>query len=148
MAHLPCISRTGKRTAIEVQIEIKVMTLRSAVLAVVLGLTLNFAPCVRSSPGAQANNKLQTDSHPVPPAANSGEQARQGRRLFSTNCAHCHGDDARGDEGPTLYDLALSDARIAQRIKDGIKGEMPRFGSKLNDMDIAALIAYLRTLQN
>ena len=36
---------------------------------------------------------------------------------------------------------------VAKRIKEGIKGEMPKFGSKLNDMDIAAVIAYLRTLK-
>ena len=52
-----------------------------------------------------------------------------------------------GDEGPSLHNLTLSDARIAKRIREGIKGEMPRFGSKLNDADIQALIAYLRTLK-
>jgi mono/diheme cytochrome c family protein len=79
---------------------------------------------------------------------NLGEQAQHGRSLFSLNCAHCHGDDARGDEGPTLYNLAMSDARIAKRITEGIKGEMPKFGSKLNDTDVATLIAYLRTLKD
>ncbi len=80
--------------------------------------------------------------------ANAGALAQQGHSLFERNCAHCHGEDARGDEGPTLYRLAMSDARIAKRIKEGIKGEMPKFGSKLNDADIAALIAYLRTLKD
>ena len=72
--------------------------------------------------------------------------AAQGRHLFLMNCAHCHGDDARGDEGPDLHDLHKSDARIHEVITAGIKGEMPSFGKKLGDPDVRQLIAYLRTL--
>ena len=72
--------------------------------------------------------------------------AAQGRHLFLMNCAHCHGDDARGDEGPDLHNLHRSDARIHEVITAGIKGEMPSFGKKLGDPDVRQLIAYLRTL--
>ena len=72
----------------------------------------------------------------------------QGRHLFLTNCAHCHGDDARGDEGPDLHNLHRSDARIHEVITAGIKGEMPSFGKKLGDPDVRQLIAYLRTLHS
>ena len=72
--------------------------------------------------------------------------AAQGRHLFLMNCAHCHGDDARGDEGPDLHDLHRNDARIHEVITAGIKGEMPSFGKKLGDPDVRQLIAYLRTL--
>ena len=72
--------------------------------------------------------------------------AAQGRQLFLMNCAHCHGDDARGDEGPDLHNLHRSDARIHEVITVGIKGEMPSFGKKLGDPDVRQLIAYLRTL--
>ena len=72
--------------------------------------------------------------------------AAQGRHLFLMNCAHCHGDDARGDEGPDLHDLHRSDDRIHEVITAGIKGEMPSFGKKLGDPDVRQLIAYLRTL--
>lgn len=74
--------------------------------------------------------------------------AQQGRHLFLTNCAHCHGDDAHGDEGPDLHDLHRSDARIHEVITAGIKGEMPSFGKKLGDPDVRQLIAYLRTLHS
>jgi mono/diheme cytochrome c family protein len=73
--------------------------------------------------------------------------AMQGRHLFLMNCAHCHGDDARGDEGPDLHDLHKNDARIHQIVTEGIKGEMPSFAKKFNDTDIRALITYLRTLK-
>ncbi len=72
--------------------------------------------------------------------------AAQGRHLFLKNCAHCHGDDAHGDEGPDLYNLHRSDARIHEVVTAGIKGEMPSFGKKLGDPDVRQLIAYLRTL--
>jgi len=73
--------------------------------------------------------------------------ATQGRHLFLMNCAHCHGDDARGDEGPDLHNLHKSDARIHQVITGGIKGEMPSFAKKLGEPEIRQLTAYLRTLR-
>lgn len=74
--------------------------------------------------------------------------ADQGHRLFLMNCAHCHGDDARGDEGPDLHDLHKNDARIRRVITAGIKGEMPSFSKKLGDPEIRSLTAYLRTLKS
>ena len=79
----------------------------------------------------------------IPP---TGTQEK-GYTLFMMNCAHCHGDDARGDEGPDLHGVTKSDARIASLIKGGIPGEMPKFGAKLTDTDVKALIAFLRTLK-
>ena len=70
----------------------------------------------------------------------------QGQHLFLMNCAHCHGDDATGDEGPDLHDVHKSDQRIHQLITNGVQGKMPSFAKKLNDADIRALTAYLRTL--
>ncbi len=70
-----------------------------------------------------------------------------GYKLFDRNCAHCHGDDARGDEGPDLHGLTKSDARIERIIKNGIHGEMPAFGKKFGDEDVKQLIVWLRTLK-
>lgn len=80
----------------------------------------------------------------IPPA---GTRAYRGYELFLLNCAHCHGNDARGDEGPDLRGLTKSDPRIATIIQDGLKGEMPKFGTKLDAADTQALIAFLRTLK-
>jgi mono/diheme cytochrome c family protein len=41
--------------------------------------------------------------------------------------------------------LAASDTK---QNTDGVKGEMPSFARKLNDSDIRALTAYLRTLHS
>jgi mono/diheme cytochrome c family protein len=71
---------------------------------------------------------------------------KKGRTLFLHSCAHCHGEDARGDEGPDLHELEVSDRRIVVVIKHGIKGEMPSFAKKHSDEEIALLIVYLRSL--
>ena len=95
--------------------------------------------------------------HPRPTAISGGDKlaippantlAHQGYSLFMLNCAHCHGPDARGEEGPDLHGVTKSDARIASVIKNGIKGEMPKFGAKLTDTDVQALIAFVRSLND
>src|SRR3954454_5867187 len=76
--------------------------------------------------------------------------AENGRRLFVQSCAHCHGDDARGDgvdgDGPDLFALRIGNARIASVIRGGVAGEMPSFRTKYGPAEIAALTAFLRSL--
>ena len=70
-----------------------------------------------------------------------------GRTLFLKNCAHCHGADARGDEGPDLHKLDWTDRQITTRIRNGKKGQMTAFAGKLSPEEISALVGYLRTLK-
>ena len=84
-----------------------------------------------------ADEKPKSDSPDPPP----------GRKLFLKNCAHCHADDATGDEGPDLHGLERSDEWIGKRIRNGVKGKMTAFGQKFSQTDIDAIIAYLRTLK-
>jgi mono/diheme cytochrome c family protein len=70
-----------------------------------------------------------------------------GRMLFLKNCAHCHGADAHGDEGPDLHGLDWTDEQIATRIRNGKKGQMTAFAGKLSPDEIEQTIAYLRTLK-
>lgn len=97
-----------------------------------------------SGAGYWGGEMLLTSSEPV---AATPEQIEQGRQAFAMSCADCHGADAHGDEGPDLHALALSDSRIAATVSQGIKGEMPAFGKKYDATQVAALIAYLRTLK-
>lgn len=105
--------------------------------------------------GAELQRRARAQSHelppgpglPLPPGATAVSLRATGRKIFLTSCAHCHGADARGDEGPDLHRLDVSDRRIATVIRLGIKGEMPSFAKKHRPEDIAALIAYLRTLE-
>ena len=70
-----------------------------------------------------------------------------GQQLFLKNCAHCHGADARGDDGPDLHNLDWSDEQIAARIRNGKKGQMTAFAGKFSAENISEVLAYLHTLE-
>jgi len=115
--------------------------------AVGLGLAVwwtSWPPVVLADAPAAATTPATNESVAPPP----GTLASQGYHLFLLNCAHCHGTDARGDEGPDLHGIVKSDEHIAALIKNGKKGEMPKFGAKLTDPDISALIAFVRSLKD
>jgi mono/diheme cytochrome c family protein len=111
-----------------------------------LAATFGFALLMRRA-SLSLPSFVQTTQAATAPVNLAGDAA-QGKHLFLMNCAHCHADDAHGDEGPDLYNLHKSDARIHQIVTGGIKGEMPSFAKKLNDQDITAITAFLRTLRN
>ena len=126
--------------------------LKAAVLALagslgVLGVTFGLSPLLPSTRDPDSKREAQTNTVPIKVETALGGGAKEGYRLFDLNCAHCHGDDARGDEGPDLHGLHKSDARLTKIIKGGVKGEMPAFAKKFNDADVQALIAYLRSLK-
>jgi mono/diheme cytochrome c family protein len=84
------------------------------------------------------------------PATNSPPAkavAISGRTLFLRNCAHCHGADAHGDEGPDLHNLGWTDHEIATRIRKGKAGQMTAFAGKLQPAEIDALVAYVEALK-
>ena len=81
-----------------------------------------------------------------------------GRALFATNCAVCHGAAGEGTEqGPSLLDArylpdGLSDAGMADAIRDGVPerefefGPMPGF-PRLDDDEVDAVVEVVRELQ-
>jgi mono/diheme cytochrome c family protein len=117
---------------------IAAITTSGLCLLVILGLTTAFGHPL-SANQATVDNK----------AALSEETVARGHKLFFLHCAECHGFNGKGtDDGPDLYDLREGNALIRQVITGGVRREMPAFGKKLNDSDVQALIAYLRTLRN
>jgi len=92
---------------------------------------------------ACAEDSTPPDRSMLPPAKGPAD----GRTLFLKNCSHCHGADARGDEGPDLHALDWTDAQITTRIRNGKKGQMTAFDGKLKPAEITAIIGYLRTLK-
>jgi cytochrome c oxidase cbb3-type subunit 3 len=83
----------------------------------------------------------------------SADAAEAGKKLFDSNCAGCHGLDARGGEhapniatNPELE--RMSDEQLFRTIHDGAaSGSMPAFGAILSDDKIKAVGVYLRSLQ-
>jgi mono/diheme cytochrome c family protein len=76
------------------------------------------------------------------------DQTAKGRNFFFQSCAHCHGRDADGGEdAPSLLKIQISGTHMALVIQSGIKDEMPSFAKKYNEQDVAAIVAYLKTLR-
>lgn len=94
------------------------------------------------SGGVQAQNPKGKDK-----PADSKALIATGKTLFVKSCALCHGISGQGGEGPNLQKLEISDLAIKTTIKDGVKGEMPAFGSKFKDADVRALTAFIRSLK-
>jgi mono/diheme cytochrome c family protein len=78
-----------------------------------------------------------------------------GQQLYTTNCGQCHEDSPAGliQAPPKLNDIfshatlpdgstPATDAALRQIIIDG-KGTMPAFNGRLDDKQVADLIAYL-----
>ena len=128
--------------------ERQALLVATATSGLALVATFGFAWAMRTALVSMRLPSILTSAQAATVNQNMTAEAAQGRHLFLMNCAHCHGDDARGDEGPDLHDLRKSDERIHQLITTGVKGEMPSFAKKLNDSDIRALTAYLRTLRS
>jgi len=83
-------------------------------------------------------------AHPGEPAA--------GKRLFNSQCAHCHGEDA-GAEDPyyNLPQLMIDkdDAFFFATVKKGLPDKgMPPWENILKPRDLANLLAYIRELEH
>ena len=107
-----------------------------------VGSTLGSATLVRAAIEKARNESAANGNQPALSAA-----VAHGQKLYAVNCSHCHADDATGDEGPDLHGLTKSDERIKAIITNGIKGEMPSFGKKLQEADKDELIGFLRSLR-
>jgi mono/diheme cytochrome c family protein len=122
-------------------LQLKAMILGTVSGLAAIGISFATGEMFQRSSAASAGSG---DGLAIPSA---GKLEQKGYTLFMQNCAHCHGTDARGDEGPDLHGVTKSDARIASLIKDGKKGEMPKFGTKLTDAEVQALVAFVRSLK-
>jgi len=96
---------------------------------------------------------------PLPPSKPLAEltpQEASGYQVFQVHCARCHyPNSVAGYHGPGLQALykqpylpsgaPANDDRVASAILHG-RGMMPAFGDKLDEKELADLIAYLHTL--
>ncbi|MDT5296652.1 MAG: cytochrome c6 [Acidobacteriota bacterium] len=87
----------------------------------------------------------------------SSSVVERGRAVYSNNCARCHGGDGRGHtsmgemvEAPDLTDAAWQARRSTSRMLSSVangRGGMPSFRKKLSKQEMAAAVAYVRTLK-
>jgi mono/diheme cytochrome c family protein len=116
--------------------------------------------CVPFAARAQDNKPgpMQSGAHVGTPEAASAPTADTSvpdgaagfdpKQLFANVCGWCHSSGGRAaGKGPKLMGTTLTDNEIVYRIKTGKTGQMPAFGSALNDQQIAAVVAYIRNLK-
>lgn len=82
---------------------------------------------------------------------------QDGREVFLRNCATCHGQGGQGD-GPTpvvprprdltsgKFSFGTTPEAVEKTIRGGIAPAMPGFGEVLQDDEVTALVAYVRSL--
>ncbi len=101
---------------------------------------------------ADADDAATADEAAADPAASDDTASAdfdalyaQGKTLFGTTCAACHGPAGQGAQGPAFVgNEALGDtAYLATTLVHGF-GYMPPFGSQLNDEQIASVATYVR----
>jgi mono/diheme cytochrome c family protein len=70
-----------------------------------------------------------------------------GQALYDDQCASCHSEDGSGGFGPSLQGIQdrFSEDEEADIIANG-QGSMPGFSGDLSAEEIAAIVAYTRTL--
>jgi mono/diheme cytochrome c family protein len=93
------------------------------------------------------NQPAQQTQPPIQQSTSPAVNAVAARTLFLRNCAHCHGADAHGDDGPDLHDIGWTNEQIASRIRKGKAGQMTAFAGKLKPAEIDALAAYVQSLK-
>ncbi|WP_428310001.1 cytochrome-c oxidase, cbb3-type subunit III [Hydrocarboniphaga sp.] len=74
--------------------------------------------------------------------------AELGGKLFQSNCAGCHGVDARGAKGfPNLADgdwlYGGSEEQVLATITKGRNGQMPSFFASMDEAQLQALVAFV-----
>ncbi len=69
-----------------------------------------------------------------------------GHAIFQINCSGCHGLDAGGRVGPSLYDISKrkSPHSLIEQVISGNTPPMPQF--QPNPQEMADLLSYLETL--
>lgn len=104
-----------------------------------------------------------TEPSPGPPSLDQALIA-EGRPLYETHCASCHGIDGAGDPDwatmradgsfpPPPHDASghtwhHSDALLIDLIANGsdfAQSRMPAFGDRLTDREILAILEYIKT---
>lgn len=88
--------------------------------------------------------------------ASQQRAARDGRALFESACARCHGAEGTGglpvsDGGPSprnfrdrAFQASRSDDELKRTVVEGKGAAMPAFGRTFDEAQLAALVAHVR----
>ncbi len=124
-----------------------------ACVGVLLAACQPFAPAGDSPPQAQTSSATGGDNSEVPPAEVVGgvyklTGGEQGKKIYTENCAACHGHDGQGVEG--VFPALRNNATVVGPYGPVVilpmygRGAMPSFSGILTDEDIALVLTYIR----
>jgi mono/diheme cytochrome c family protein len=69
-----------------------------------------------------------------------------GKVAFVRVCAMCHGEDAKGDQGPSLVPMTMEYDELLAKVRQG-GGEMPAISkTKITDDEVKQVLEYLKSL--
>jgi mono/diheme cytochrome c family protein len=130
--------------------------MRSRFPGAMLALLVVAAFLGSSAVATEMNGPMSSNKKPEAPsvAAPQGQPPMDPKagfdveKLFAGTCGWCHSGGGRmAGKGPKLMDTTLTDAEIVQRIKVGKTGAMPAFGSAFNEVELQAIVKYIRGLR-
>ena len=114
--------------------------------------TRQVTPVIPSNSNTSAQPDISSNANKGATDGRTSSAKPDGAALFvAQKCVTCHGADGKGKvKGtPNFTDAAWQkkeiDSDLTEDIKMGKPPKMPAFGSKLNDDEVKALIAYIRT---
>ncbi len=88
---------------------------------------------------------------PLPPLSKGGKFAAQdGKGLYKSICQGCHMSEGQGANGAGMYPALANNTKVASapfvinNVLNGRNG-MPGLGIFLSDVQVAALVTYVRT---
>jgi mono/diheme cytochrome c family protein len=82
------------------------------------------------------------------PSGSEGGRPFDVKSSFRNICSFCHQDYGRhAGKGPQLMDSPRSDEFLFNRIKHGLAGRMPGFGSTYTDEQIRQIVKFIRNLK-
>ena len=125
--------------------------MRAVLIVLIVAATSALAQMSGPMSSGYKPNTAQTQPSPdqASPVVGKDEKGKLDvNKLFAGTCGWCHSNGGRtAGKGPQLMGTTLSDAEIANRIKNGKAGAMPGFGSTFSDDDIKGIIKYIRELK-
>jgi mono/diheme cytochrome c family protein len=130
--------------------------MRNRFLGATLALLVAAAFLGSSAHAVEMNGPMSSNKKPEAPAVAvpEGQPPLDSKpvldveKLFAGTCGWCHSGGGRAaGKGPKLMDATLTDAEIVQRIKVGKTGAMPAFGNTFTEVELQAIVKYIRGLR-
>lgn len=93
-----------------------------------------------------ATSGSPSSSAPTSSQATQSQTSLDGKTLYTTNCASCHGKNGEGDSASALNTIQNTQD-IINTTKNGMNPVMPGFASQLNDAQAKAIADYVVSLK-